>query len=112
MKVVYNTNTNTDHNCGPEGDPSCFPGGNPFFPFGNIADSGEKCEARYPFPGVPLTFPWYEIFPGSSNTLMEDLLNIPDIAVEKTEITGYGDVIITVRSTAEGTRCGKCGRSM
>jgi len=103
MKAVYNT----DHSCEPEGLPSYFPGN----PFGNIAGSREKCEARYPCPGVPVSFPWYDISPGSSNALTEALLNIPDIAVGKTEINDEG-VIITVRSTAEGTRCHKCGQEI
>ncbi|QTA88097.1 Transposase domain-containing protein [Desulfonema magnum] len=40
---------------------------------------------------------------------MEKLLNIPDVTVEKTEINETGDVIITVRSTCEGTCCDRCG---
>ncbi|QTA87432.1 Uncharacterized protein dnm_034660 [Desulfonema magnum] len=40
---------------------------------------------------------------------MEKLLNIPDVAVEKTEINKTGDVIITVRSTREGSCCDRCG---
>jgi len=94
----------TEHNCGPEGYPSYFPGENPFFPSGNTADSGD---ARYP--GIPAVFPWYA--PRSSDAFLETLLNIPGVAVESMEITGEG-VIITVRSTVEGTRCGRCGREI
>lgn len=98
MKALYDT----EHNCKSEKYPSYFPKENPFFPSGNISDRGE---ARYP--GIPAIFPWY--VPRSSDTFLETLLNIPDIAVEKAEINGDGDVIITVGSTAEGTICNKCG---
>ncbi|MCP3943458.1 MAG: ISL3 family transposase [Desulfobacteraceae bacterium] len=48
----------------------------------------------------------------SPNELIGALLNIPDVSVEKTEITDDGDVIVTVGSTAEGTCCHKCGREI
>ena len=102
MKALYDTDT--EHNCRSEKYPSYFPTENPLFP-GNIADS---VEAGYP--GIPAFFPWY--VPRSSDAFLEKLLNIPDIAVEKAEINGDGDVLITVRSTAEGTRCNKCGRDI
>ncbi len=39
-------------------------------------------------------------------------MDIPDVVVERTEINGEGDAIITVRSTADGTCCHKCGREI
>lgn len=39
-------------------------------------------------------------------------LDIPDVNVLKVETNEAGDVIITVESTQEGTRCGKCGREI
>lgn len=37
-------------------------------------------------------------------------LDIPDVKVESVDIPAQGDVIITVTSTVEGTKCRKCGR--
>lgn len=39
-------------------------------------------------------------------------LDIPDVEVEKMEIKQNGDIIITVRSTAKGTKCYKCGNNI
>jgi len=39
-------------------------------------------------------------------------LDIPDVEVEKMEIKQNGDIIITVRSTANGTKCNKCGSNI
>jgi transposase len=39
-------------------------------------------------------------------------LDIPDIDIKKVKITKKGDIIITVVSTVEGTRCHKCGREI
>lgn len=100
MKALYDTK----HNCKPEKYPSYFPTENPSFSE-NITDNGEVG-----YPGIPTIFPWYT--PRSSDAFLEKLLNISDIAVEKAEINGDGDVIITVRSTDEGTRCNKCGRDI
>lgn len=45
-------------------------------------------------------------------TTFEIPLDIPDIDIKKVEITKKGDIIITVVSTVEGTRCHKCGREI
>jgi len=37
-------------------------------------------------------------------------LGIPDVRVLKTEINDRGEVIITIESTKEGTRCRQCGK--
>ena len=126
MKTSYDS----EHDCRPEGHPSHFPGRNPFLPFGNSSDSGRGHEAKLPFPatpptfphpvvpptfpcpGVPSSFPWHEMFPRSSTTFLETLLDIPDVAVENAEMNGEGDLVITVRSTVDGTRCNKCGREI
>ncbi len=67
-----------------------------------------------PNPVIPLptASPYPSVHSGniSPDALFETLLNIPDVSTEKTEITEDGDIIITVRSTAEGTCCHKCGR--
>ena len=39
-------------------------------------------------------------------------LDIPDVEIENVEITKNGDVIITLVSTVEGTRCHRCGREI
>jgi transposase len=39
-------------------------------------------------------------------------LDIPDVEIESVEINSEGDIVITVRSTVEGTRCHKCGREI
>lgn len=44
--------------------------------------------------------------------IIEKLLDIPDIEIENIELNGKGDVVITVRSTIDGTRCHKCGRNI
>ena len=36
-------------------------------------------------------------------------LDIPDVTIEKTETKRHGDIVITVRSTIEGTSCHQCG---
>ncbi len=118
----------TRHDRGPEGHPSHFSGEGPSLPFVSNADGGEGREARHPHPdippifphpgvpsafpcpGVPSAFPWHGIFSRSSDTFLEALLGIPDVVVERTEMNGEGDVVITVRGTADGTRCHKCGR--
>jgi transposase len=43
-------------------------------------------------------------------TTFEIPLDIPDVTIEHVEITTQGDIIITVRSTIEETKCRKCGR--
>ncbi|MDM8525664.1 ISL3 family transposase [Desulfococcaceae bacterium HSG8] len=92
----------------PENRPFHFPSEDPHFPCGKDTDNVITRKSLYPFPRIPLTFPSRNTSPGRFPDL-EELLNIPDITVEKTEINREGDVIITVRSTAEGTRCGRCG---
>jgi len=44
--------------------------------------------------------------------IIEKLLDIPDIEIENIELNEKGDVIITVRSTIDVTRCRKCGRKI
>jgi len=44
--------------------------------------------------------------------IIKKLLDIPDIEIENIELNGKGDVVITVRSTIDGTRCRKCGRKI
>lgn len=44
--------------------------------------------------------------------IIEKLLDIPDIEIKSIEINEKGDVIITVRSTIDVTRCHKCGRKI
>lgn len=39
-------------------------------------------------------------------------LDIPDVEIESVEINSKGDIVITVKSTVEGTRCHKCGRKI
>jgi transposase len=36
-------------------------------------------------------------------------LDIPDVTIEKTETNRHGDIVITVKSTIEGTSCHQCG---
>ncbi len=48
----------------------------------------------------------------SLDELFETLLNIPDVGMVKTEINEETNVIITVKSTVEGTCCHKCGRNI
>ena len=36
-------------------------------------------------------------------------LDIPDVTIEKVETDRYGDFVITVKSTVEGTHCHTCG---
>ncbi len=43
-------------------------------------------------------------------TTFEIPLDIPDVKIEHVEINKQGDIIITVTSTVEGTKCRKCGR--
>lgn len=43
-------------------------------------------------------------------TTFEIPLDIPDVTIEHVEINTQGDIIITVRSTLEETKCRKCGR--
>jgi transposase len=43
-------------------------------------------------------------------TTFEIPLDIPDVTIEHVEINENGDVIITVRSLIEETKCRKCGR--
>ena len=42
--------------------------------------------------------------------IIEKLLDMPDIEIENIELNEKGDVIITVRSMIDVTRCRKCGR--
>lgn len=44
--------------------------------------------------------------------IIEKLLDIPDTEIESIEVNGQRDVIITVRSTINVTRCHKCGRKI
>jgi len=44
--------------------------------------------------------------------IFEISLDIPNVEIEKMDITENGDRIITVVSTVEGTRCHKCGREI
>jgi hypothetical protein len=37
-------------------------------------------------------------------------LGIPDVRVLKTEMNARGEVIVTVESTRQGTKCHRCGR--
>ena len=99
-----------------EGDAGCFP-------FGGC---GYPCHGGQPFPSVPMMLPNpADLLPTvslnpfihrektssqSPDAFFETLLNIPNIRTERTEIIEDGDVIITVRSTAEGTCCHRCGR--
>ncbi len=39
-------------------------------------------------------------------------LDIPDVEIESVGINSKGDIVITVKSTVEGTRCHKCGRKI
>jgi len=39
-------------------------------------------------------------------------LDILDVEIESIEINSEGDIVITVKSTVEGTRCHKCGRKI
>lgn len=39
-------------------------------------------------------------------------LDIPDVKIEKVEITAKGDIIITVVSRIDGTTCSKCGKKI
>jgi transposase len=39
-------------------------------------------------------------------------LDIPDVTIEKAETNRHGDVVITVKSTIEGTYCHKCGKKI
>ncbi|MDM8522581.1 ISL3 family transposase, partial [Desulfococcaceae bacterium HSG8] len=107
MKILYDADSDSRQ----QEYPSHFPWDNPYFPLGNGTDSGEKRQrgASYPYPGIPFPFP-RGIFPQSSERFIEELLNIPDIAAEKSETDGEGNLIIRVRSTVTGTRCNKCGR--
>jgi transposase len=36
-------------------------------------------------------------------------LDIPDVTIEKTATNRYGDIVITVQSTIDGTSCHQCG---
>lgn len=42
----------------------------------------------------------------------EVLLDIPNVKIEKVEVDREGNYVITVRSTEEGTRCHRCGKSI
>ena len=85
-----------------------------YFPFGEDTENREKFPntGHLPYPRSPLIFPRTEASPHFPDALFGTLLNIPDVAVEKTETSGEGDVTITVRSTAEGARCHKCGQEI
>jgi len=61
---------------------------------------------------APIIFSQNDIFQQSSDIFLSKLLDIPNVAVEKSEIDEKGDVIITVRSTVEGTCCYKCGKKI
>lgn len=39
-------------------------------------------------------------------------LDIPDVTIEKVETNRHGDVVITVKSTLEGTYCHRCGKKI
>jgi transposase len=39
-------------------------------------------------------------------------LDLPDVEVLKTELTAKGQLVITVESTLEGTRCRRCGQEI
>ena len=43
---------------------------------------------------------------------LEIPLDIPDVKVEKVEINQQGDIMITVRSSVEGTHCHRCGKAI
>ncbi len=43
-------------------------------------------------------------------TTFEIPLDIPDVTIEHVEINAQGEIIITVKSTIEETKCRKCGR--
>lgn len=45
-------------------------------------------------------------------TSFEVSLDIPDVEIEKVETNKRGELIITVRSTIEGTHCHKCGQKI
>lgn len=45
-------------------------------------------------------------------TKIEIPLDIPDVEIESVAINSEGDIVITVKSTVEGTRCHKCGRKI
>ncbi|PXF61050.1 MAG: hypothetical protein C4B59_05685 [Candidatus Methanogaster sp.] len=47
-----------------------------------------------------------------SMDIIEKLLDIPEIEIENIELDGKGDVIITVRSTINVTRCHERGRKI
>lgn len=42
----------------------------------------------------------------------EIFLDIPDVTIEKVETERNGDIIITVKSTVEGTHCHTCGKTI
>jgi transposase len=95
------------------------------FSFEGDRGCGYPCCGRQLFPSVPPNpasllptaslNPFIhrkEISPQSPDEIFETFLNIPDVRTERTEITEDGDVIITVKSTAEGTCCHRCGRKI
>ncbi|MDM8523060.1 transposase family protein [Desulfococcaceae bacterium HSG8] len=106
MEILYDADSDSRR----REHPSHFPWDNPYCPFGNGTDSGKKGRHEAAYPGIPFPFPRPEISAQSSDRFIEELLNIPDIAVERTETDGEGNLIIRVRSTVTGTRCNKCGR--
>nr|QNO45519.1 hypothetical protein ACCMMBFF_00008 [Methanosarcinales archaeon ANME-2c ERB4]QNO47860.1 hypothetical protein DJFEGNLO_00014 [Methanosarcinales archaeon ANME-2c ERB4] len=44
--------------------------------------------------------------------IIEKLLDTPNTEIESIEVNEENDVIITVRSTIDVTRCRKCGRKI
>src|SRR5512143_588914 len=45
-------------------------------------------------------------------SVLESLLNLPNMGVLNSEFTGQGDLIIRVESTQRGTTCRRCGRAI